>query len=86
MANVPIAGPEGLVWVSEDELTEDELSTISAHHNAIGAFLLGKDPHGQQLAQFGKEVHGVHLVTDRLTITELDEDDLLTFERFYDEI
>jgi len=82
---VPIAGPEGLVLVDEDELTEDELSMIGRHHSAIGAFLSEKDPRGLGLAPFkGDVVHGVPLVTDRLTISDLDDDDLLTFESFYE--
>lgn len=85
MSNVPIAGPEGLVWVSEDELTEEELSLLGVHHNAIGAFLSGKDPLGLQLVPLqDRKIHDVQLVTDRLTISDLDDDDLLTFENFYE--
>lgn len=83
--NVPIAGPDGIVWVPTDELTEDELSTIGAHHNAIAAFLSERDAKGKQVANFkGKVVHGVPLVTDRMAILDLDDADRLTFETFYE--
>jgi len=83
---VPIAGPEGLVWVDRNELTDDEASIVSRHHNAIGALLSpGRDPSGRGLAEFeGKLIHGVPLITDRLKISDLDDDDMLTFERFYE--
>ena len=85
MAEVPIAGPDGIVWVPEGELTEAELSLAGSHHNAIQAFLSGADPDGTALARVeGESIHNVPLVTDRDRVLELDEDDLLTFEQFYE--
>ena len=82
---VPVAGPEGIQWVPEEELTEDELSTIGAHHNAISAFLSERDPKGKKLGPFeGVEVHGIPLITDRMRILDLDDDDQMTFENFYE--
>lgn len=85
MANIPIAGPDGLVGVDEDSLTADERSRVGAHHNAIDAFTGGRDPKGLGLAQFeGDVIGGVELVTDLERILDLDEDDKLTFENFYE--
>jgi hypothetical protein len=82
---VPVAGPEGIQWVPEEELTQDELSTIGAHHNAISAFLSERDTKGKQLKPFeGVEVHGIPLITDRMRILDLDDEDRMTFENFYE--
>ncbi len=82
---VPVAGPEGIQWVPEEELTQEELSTIGAHHNAISAFLSERDPKGEKLAAFrGVEVNGIPLITDRMRILDLDDQDQMTFENFYE--
>jgi len=83
--HVPVAGPEGIQWVPEEELTQEELSTIGAHHNAISAFLSERDPKGKKLAPFeGVEVHDIPLITDRMKILDLDDQDRMTFENFYE--
>jgi hypothetical protein len=97
MAEVPIAGPDGIVWVGEEKLTEAQLSMVGKHHNAIQAYLSGADPEGKALASMegrsisleGRSVEGqslpdVPLITDLGRILELDENDLLTFEQFYE--
>jgi hypothetical protein len=85
MAQIPIAGPDGLVWVDEDSLTADEVSRAGRHHAAIGAVTDGRDPRGFGLAEFeGDVIGGVQLITDAERILDLDEEDKLTFENFYE--
>jgi hypothetical protein len=85
VAKIPIAGPDGLVWVDEDSLTADEVSRAGQHHAAIEALTGGRDPKGLGLAEFEGDVIGrVELITDPERILDLDEHDKLTFENFYE--
>jgi hypothetical protein len=85
MADVPIAGNEGIQWISETQLSKDDLSLIGSHQNAVQGFLAGRDPDGAGLASYaGRSVNGIPLITDLDRILELDNDDLLTFEQFYE--
>jgi len=86
VAEVPIAGPEGIVRVPEDQLSDDELSTIGAHHNAIGSFLAHTPEADKKVAEFeGVEVAGVQLLTDLDRIEELAADHQLDIEEFYEQ-
>lgn len=78
----------GFQLVSEDDLTEDEISLASAHASAIGAYLSASDDDTRDQAAkkvggfAGKTNHGVPLLTDLDRIAELDEGDRLP-EQFY---
>lgn len=84
MAYVPIAGDEGNVWVPEGNLSDEELSVIGAHRDAIGAFL-SHDPEGaRRVAEHeGTVVAGVALVTDLDRIEELGAENRFDIDEFY---
>ncbi|MEX2274884.1 MAG: hypothetical protein WEA10_04885 [Actinomycetota bacterium] len=85
MPNVPVPGWDGIVSVPEEGLTKQELSLLGTIHNHIGAFLSGADREGKAIrGHEGTVVGGIAIVTDLDRIEDLDAEDRLSFEAFYD--
>jgi hypothetical protein len=83
---VPVAGPDGVEWVDEDELSPEELSILGGHLAAIGSFLADATPEtAERVEQFdGIVIAGNTLVTDLDRIEELAAEGQLEIEQFYE--
>jgi hypothetical protein len=86
MAEVPIAGWDGIVWVPEEQLTSEEVSEVGSHLNTIGAYLAGDYERVEQSPDFeGRVIAGVELVSDWDRIDELGAEHKLDIDEFYRE-
>lgn len=82
MAYVPIITPDGVIWVSEDELESRERSVAASHRNHV-TIALGTNEWDRLRAFQGVSLGGLPLATDPEAIMELDDRGDLDFDAFY---